>query len=119
MKKVNLYILLSLSLSMLFFTLEGASTAQVGKGPATQSSSPKTTTAHMNDDDDDDDDDYDDDDYDDDDDEDDNGYYNIMKKDQIDNSNTLAIPFDDSEIEDEEEINRDERKNTFSLPRSR
>lgn len=45
--------------------------------------------------------------------------YNIMKRDQIDNTNTLAIPFDDSEVEDEEEIDRLEGKNTFDLPHSK
>ena len=45
--------------------------------------------------------------------------YKIIERDEIDNSNTLAIPFDDSEVEDEEEINRDEGKEVFSLPKSR
>lgn len=51
-------------------------------------------------------------------DEEDEEYY-ILNRDEIDNSNTLAIPFDDSEIEDEEEINRDEKKDVFPLPHSR
>ena len=40
----------------------------------------------------------------------------LIKRDQIDNTDTLAIPFDDSEIEDEEEINHLEQKKVFDLP---
>ena len=45
--------------------------------------------------------------------------YELLNRDQIDNSNTLAIPFDDSEVEDEEEIDRLENKDVFALPHSR
>lgn len=40
----------------------------------------------------------------------------ILKRNQIDDTDTLAIPFDDSEVEDEEEINRIEGKKVFNLP---
>lgn len=45
--------------------------------------------------------------------------YELMDRDQVDNSNTLAIPFDDSEVEDEEEVDRIEGKDLFKLPHSR
>lgn len=43
--------------------------------------------------------------------------YNLLKRDQIDTTDTLAIPFDDSEVEDEEEVNRIEGKDLFNLPK--
>lgn len=43
----------------------------------------------------------------------------IMRRDQIDNTDTLAIPLDDSEIEDEEEINQAEKRDVFPLPRAK
>lgn len=94
MKKTNLYILSSLTLGVLSFPLEGTSNTQPAN-PNTKSI-PSSTAPNTTEE-----------------------YYNILNRDQIDNSNTLAIPFDDSEIEDEEEINRDERSNTFPLPHSR
>lgn len=42
--------------------------------------------------------------------------YEILKRDQIDPTSTLAIPFDDSEMEDEEEINDIEGKQVFPPP---
>lgn len=45
--------------------------------------------------------------------------FNIMNRDQADGSDIYAIPYDDSEIEDEEEINRWQKKEVFSLPQSR
>lgn len=42
--------------------------------------------------------------------------YELMDRDQVDDSNTLAIPFDDSEVEDEEEVNRLEGKDLFKIP---
>lgn len=41
----------------------------------------------------------------------------IMRRDQIENTDVLAIPLDDSEVEDEEEINRAEKREVFPLPR--
>lgn len=41
----------------------------------------------------------------------------IMRRDQIDNTDTYAIPLDSSEVEDEEEINRLEGKKVFNLGR--
>ncbi|MBA2369547.1 MAG: hypothetical protein H0V82_11070 [Candidatus Protochlamydia sp.] len=45
--------------------------------------------------------------------------YDILNRDQIDNTDVYAIPFDDSEVEDEEELNRLEKKEVFPLPHSR
>jgi hypothetical protein len=45
--------------------------------------------------------------------------YDIMRRNEIDDTDVLAIPFDDSEVEDEEEINQAEKKEVFSLPYSR
>ncbi len=42
--------------------------------------------------------------------------FDIMERDEMEDTDTLAIPFDDSEVEDEEEINRAEKKEVFSLP---
>jgi hypothetical protein len=43
--------------------------------------------------------------------------FNLMERDENEDSDTLAIPFDDSEVEDEEEIDAAEKKNVFDLPR--
>lgn len=48
-----------------------------------------------------------------------NEKYEILKRDQIDPTDIYEIPFGDSEVEDEEEINRDEKKDVFPLPHSR
>jgi hypothetical protein len=98
MKKMNLYILLSLTLGVLSFPLEGASNAQPANMNTKNapSSARQATTVNA-----------------------DEEYYNILKRDQIDNTDVLAIPLDDSEIEDEEEIDRAERNNTFPLPHPR
>lgn len=45
-----------------------------------------------------------------------NEKYEILKRDQVDSTDTFEIPFGDSEVEDEEEINRAEKKETFKLP---
>ncbi len=42
--------------------------------------------------------------------------FDIMERDEMEDTDTLAIPFDDSEVEDEEQINRAEKKEVFSLP---
>lgn len=42
----------------------------------------------------------------------------IMLRDQVDSTDTFAIPLDESEVEDEAQINRDEKKNLFNLPSS-
>lgn len=42
--------------------------------------------------------------------------YQILKRDQVDPTSTYAIPLDDSEVEDEEEIERAERKKVNPLP---
>lgn len=118
MKKVNLYILLSLTLGVLSFPLEGASSAQTSDPKDVKSSSQQVVTDDDDDDDDDFDDGDDDDDFDDIDD-DDEDYYDIIERNQIDNTDTLAIPLDDSEVEDEEEINKAEGRNTFKLPQAR
>ena len=46
-----------------------------------------------------------------------NEEYNLLKRDQVEPTSTLAIPFDDSEVEDEEEVNRIEGKDLFDLPK--
>lgn len=132
MKKVNLYILLSLTLGMLSLSLEASPNVQSVNSTNVHPSAQHSTSVHNMDEDDedeedwDDEDDYDDedddeDDYDDEDDDDDEDdqHYNIIKRDQVDRTDALAIPLDDSEVEDEEEIDRLERKNTFKLPHSR
>ncbi len=43
--------------------------------------------------------------------------YNIMLRDEHSGTDALAIPFDDSEVEDEVEINRDDKREVFSLPK--
>lgn len=45
-------------------------------------------------------------------------YYQIMNRDQIDHSNAQALPFDDSD-EDEEEIDSDEDSDTVLQPHAR
>ncbi|MBS4162905.1 Uncharacterized protein PRO82_000183 [Candidatus Protochlamydia amoebophila] len=45
--------------------------------------------------------------------------YEIMRRNEIDNTDVLAIPLDDSEVEDQEEINQIEKKEVFALPHSR
>ncbi|KIC71960.1 hypothetical protein [Candidatus Protochlamydia amoebophila] len=45
--------------------------------------------------------------------------YEIMRRNGIDNTDVLAIPLDDSEVEDQEEVNRVEKKEVFALPYSR
>lgn len=48
-----------------------------------------------------------------------NEKYNILNRDEfVDDTDTLAIPLDDSEIEDEEEVDRILKKNVFPLPHS-
>lgn len=47
-----------------------------------------------------------------------NEKYDIMHRNQIDDTDVLAIPLDDSEVEDEEEINQLEKKEVFDLPKS-
>lgn len=43
----------------------------------------------------------------------------IMRRNEIDSTDVLAIPLDDSEVEDEEEINRAEKRDVFPLPRGK
>ncbi|WP_042281795.1 hypothetical protein [Candidatus Protochlamydia sp. R18] len=45
--------------------------------------------------------------------------YEIMRRNGIDDTDVLAIPLDDSEVEDQEEVNRIEKKEVFALPHSR
>ncbi len=42
--------------------------------------------------------------------------FNIMERDENEDTDTLAIPLDDSEVEDEEELDYAEGKNEFDLP---
>lgn len=48
-----------------------------------------------------------------------NEKYEILSIDQVEPTSTLAIPFDDSEVEDRQAINRDEKREVFPLPPSR
>lgn len=45
--------------------------------------------------------------------------YEIMRRDQIDTTDALAIQLDDSEVEDEEEVNLLEGKEVFDLPKAK
>jgi len=42
----------------------------------------------------------------------------ILYRNRIDDTDILAIPLDDSEVEDQEEINQLERRQVFDLPQS-
>lgn len=42
----------------------------------------------------------------------------IIRRDQMSGTDTLAVPFDESEMEDEEEINKIEKKEVFAIPRA-
>ena len=41
-----------------------------------------------------------------------------MERDQIDPTSTYAIPFDDSEVEDQLEINAAEKRRVFKVPQN-
>jgi hypothetical protein len=45
-----------------------------------------------------------------------NEKYEILNRDRIDQTDVYEIPFGDSEVEEEEQINRAEKKDTFKLP---
>ena len=45
--------------------------------------------------------------------------FDIMERDENEDTDTLAIPFDDSEVEDEQEVNEIEGKEVFQLPKAR
>lgn len=97
MKKVNFYLSLCSMMGAIFFSLEAASNDQLNTKITVVSSSNKsdanqTATQEK---------------------------FDIMARDQNEDSNTLAIPFDESEIEDEEQINFDEKKDVFPLPHTR
>lgn len=42
--------------------------------------------------------------------------FDIMERDENEDTDTLAIPFDESEVEDEEELDQLEGKDEFGLP---
>jgi hypothetical protein len=44
--------------------------------------------------------------------------YEVLRRDQVDSTSTLTIPLDESEVEDELQINKNERKTIFSIPSS-
>jgi hypothetical protein len=95
MNKINQFILSIMSLLICSFSAEAASNAQSASSSSSSSwkgnPSPGVTEQK----------------------------YQIMKRDQIDNTDALAIPSDDSEVEDEEDINQMENHEVFSLPKSR
>jgi hypothetical protein len=45
-----------------------------------------------------------------------NEKFEVIQRDQIDNTDTYAIPIDSSEVEDEQQINRNAKKQIFSIP---
>lgn len=49
----------------------------------------------------------------------DNEKYDILRRDQVDQTDIFEIPLGDSEVEDEEELNRAEKKEVFKLPSAR
>lgn len=97
MKKLNLYILLSFALGIFSFSLEGVSVAGAPANTNNQNGSFMHSSATTTQD----------------------QYYDILKRDQVDTTDTYAIPLDDSEVEDEQEINQDEHQSIFQLPHSR
>jgi len=48
-----------------------------------------------------------------------NEKYELMNTDQKEGTDIFGIPFDESAIEDEAQIDRDEKKDVFPLPHSR
>lgn len=91
MTKLTAYIVTGLSLCVLSCSLEGASSDATRPAQTTTKSDSGTTQEK----------------------------YDIMRRNEIDDTDVLAIPFDDSEVEDEEEINRGEKKEVFPLPHAR
>ncbi len=92
MRKMNLYVLMVLALGVLALPVEGV------YHPLNRDKERLTDSSHdMNDLEEDDD-------------------YDISERDEIDGTDALAIPLDDSELEDEEEINRAEKREVFQLP---
>lgn len=94
MKKMTVYLFASLLLCGVFCSLEGVDQSAPANAPADRAAMNKNAAETKEKD-------Y------------------IMRRDQIDNTDTLAIPLDDSEIEDEEEINRAEKRDVFPLPRAK
>lgn len=91
MRKLKIYFLMSLMVGLLSLPLEGASNASTHVAS-------KAAASHVQEEEDE---------------------YDIMDRDEIDDTDALAIPFDDSEVEDEEQIDLDEKKDVFHLPHSR
>jgi hypothetical protein len=101
MKKINFYFLMGISLGVLTLPLEGATNPQTPANTQASTKSahhPATNSTAADEEDEE---------------------YEILDRDQIENTDTLAIPLDDSEVEDEEEVNRAEKKEVFNLPHSR
>lgn len=97
MKKVNFYFLMGLILAGLSLSLEGASHETTDPKNALTTKNPsfnRDNSSEIEE------------------------KFNLMERDENENSDTLAIPLDDSEVEDEEEINAAEKKNVFDLPQS-
>lgn len=98
MKKMNLFALMSLLLGICVLPLEGATDSSTPSQNIQSSSKTGPSGSHADEEDDE---------------------YDIMERDEIDDTDTYAIPFDDSEIEDEEEINQAEKKEVFPIPHAR
>ena len=92
MKKINVYLFFSLMTAPLLFSLESDSK---GQSPFTNKPASKTdqTTTQKK--------------------------FELMKRNENEDTDIYAIPFDDSEIEDEEQINEMEKKEVFSLPKAK
>lgn len=124
MKKINLYFIASLGIGALSFPF--GATAQLHQSTVNSQNSYHSSVIDDEDDEDDEDEDEDEDDeydededdeYDEDDeDEVEKNQYDILRRDQIDSTSTLAIPFDDSEVEDELEVNEALKRRAFKVP---
>jgi hypothetical protein len=96
MKKINFCLSLGFILGALFCSLEGTSNDQIGARTSSEKKGDQSTTQQK---------------------------FEIMERDENEDTDVLAIPLDDSEVEDEEEIDEleeedDDDDDTFDLPHS-
>lgn len=96
MKKIDVYFFMSLVVGILSLPLEGVSDSTKTSAGTQVRSKALASNVHEQEDE-----------------------YDIMERDEIDDTDVLAIPFDESEVEDEEQIDLDEKKDVFHLPHSR
>jgi hypothetical protein len=95
MKKIHFFMSLGLILGTLFCSLEGASAGQNQAKTSVGSPTKKADNSSVQE------------------------KFDLMERDENSDTDALAIPFDDSEVEDEEQIDLDEKEDLFSLPHSR